>query len=821
MVTASWFLNATEARNNIVKDIAVHGEICALESQVLLAAQRGDYEVVVNTSPWTLPASTTPEIFEVDPATSVITIPSHGFVTGDVVNVSSTGILPPPLIAGCPYYVIVIDPDHIMLAANKANAMAGLGLNIDISLGVISVSVANHGSGYLTVPTVTPLGGNPATAATLQAYLDPAGGLYSVSMITNGSGFTDVPSVSVTPLGSGGAAGLATFTVVGMTVAGGGSYYNLNDIIYVSGGSGVQATARVTGVNGGSVTQISLASGGNYTALPSTINCVTTTTGSGSGCLLNLSMGIKSISVAAPGVNYVNQPLVNINGGGGSGATASVTLSAGGLGSFVVTNPGSGYTGQPTIDIVSGANGTVTAQLAATTVSVINVTNAGSTFTYTPSVTLESVGSGAAPSVVSMKAVGLVMDNPGLGYVPGDQLQISGGIGNGSCVIEVVTTNTAGNILTYVMVTPGSYTTLPVLISNNVIGGTGVGAEFSLLMGIDQITLLTSGSGYTTPPAVVFSGGGGQGAAAHTVLQADTVDSIVVTSPGSGFVSVPAVSITSGSGATAQAYIVPTTVSTAPIVSGGSGYTLAPQVQFVGGGGSGAAGYTVLTGDAVSNIVITDGGTGYTDPPQVIIDGNATAVAVLHATTLDRIEVTNPGENYTANPVVNIAAGDGAAVSVLAPTSISSVYVTNAGNSYTTDPVLDWTPGANQVGTVTLPLTKVNRSFSVRQVGVTTPGQGYQTAPGLVFSAPSVGGTTATATATIGSGSGIFSLTQYGISRDYYLVWKGLTPSSDLIVRPYDDRMNAVIKYFTDLGYTINREVNPATGNTMQWHILW
>jgi len=30
-----------------------------------------------------------------------------------------------------------------------------------------------------------------------------------------------------------------------------------------------------------------------------------------------------------------------------------------------------------------------------------------------------------------------------------------------------------------------------------------------------------------------------------------------------------------------------------------------------------------------------------------------------------------------------------------------------------------------------------------------------------------------------------------------------------------------VIKYFTDLGYTINRYTNPITGDTIAWSVKW
>jgi hypothetical protein len=65
------------------------------------------------------------------------------------------------------------------------------------------------------------------------------------------------------------------------------------------------------------------------------------------------------------------------------------------------------------------------------------------------------------------------------------------------------------------------------------------------------------------------------------------------------------------------------------------------------------------------------------------------------------------------------------------------------------------------------------------------------------------------------------TISLYPASKDYYAAWKGTTISNDLLTRPYVDRMDTVIAYFTDLGYVINRQTNPATGNTIQWSVKW
>lgn len=54
------------------------------------------------------------------------------------------------------------------------------------------------------------------------------------------------------------------------------------------------------------------------------------------------------------------------------------------------------------------------------------------------------------------------------------------------------------------------------------------------------------------------------------------------------------------------------------------------------------------------------------------------------------------------------------------------------------------------------------------------------------------------------------------ISATYANVWKGVV--SD---RAKEIQMAAVIKYFTDLGYSIERKMNSTTGTTFVWQVYW
>lgn len=57
-----------------------------------------------------------------------------------------------------------------------------------------------------------------------------------------------------------------------------------------------------------------------------------------------------------------------------------------------------------------------------------------------------------------------------------------------------------------------------------------------------------------------------------------------------------------------------------------------------------------------------------------------------------------------------------------------------------------------------------------------------------------------------------------GIStaREYFKAWQGSFPN-----RAKEQQMSTVIEYFINLGYQIDRRVNPTTGDTFRWLVYW
>lgn len=820
------FITALEARQNPFRERVVHEEGRSIESAVLSAVEDGLYECTVSDgTPMTQSTPIASPVMDLDPTTGTFFIPNHGFKQGDTVKVSSTQALPSPLVSTSYYYVIYVDPNHIKLAGSIQDALRERPIPLSITNGLTSIEVTNEGSGYLSPPVVSLSGGDPQTPGSAIAYLGKYGNVSSIAVISGGSGYTDVPSVNIVAQGAGAVVGTISFKIVQATVAVGGSNYRVGDTLVVSGGVGISASAVVTLVgNTGNVLTITLSSSGSYTTLPTMSGANTSVTpGGGIGCTVDLVAGISSVAVSTGGTGYTAEPKVTISGGSGFDAMATAIVTAGTVSGITVTNPGYGYLSAPTVTITSGSGATAIAILEPAPVGTITLTNnGGDTYTMIPNVTITSQGVGASAGQAYMRVVSATKVNSGVGYRAGDVVLIAGGAGSTGATIQVLSVGSIGEIVGYVLATGGLYRQIPVLENNSVMGGSGTAATFNLTMCLDSVDVANGGSGYETPPVVTVVSETGYGAHVVANIESGSVTSLDVIANGTAFEEIPSIQITGGSGAIAEARLAGTGVFTIDVTNGGSGYTQA-EVN-ISGDGINATATAQISGGSIINIIVDTAGSGYTYPPQVTITGDgysATAMANIIPTHIDYIEIMANGNGYTSAPVVTIE-GAATATSRLGETSVSRIDVTSGGEDYTSDPIVSIIPGANQVGSIISPSTSVTRGFSVDHIAIVTNGIGYTSAPNVSISAPQyLHGEAATATASIGIGAGTMTIALYPASKDYYAAWKGTTISNDAFTRPYVDRMDTVIAYFTDLGYVINRQTNPATGNTIQWAVKW
>ncbi len=148
------------------------------------------------------------------------------------------------------------------------------------------------------------------------------------------------------------------------------------------------------------------------------------------------------------------------------------------------------------------------------------------------------------------------------------------------------------------------------------------------------------------------------------------VDSVTITAGGSGYTSAPTVVIQGdGDGlAAGTATIASGAVTGVTITASGSGYSFA-FISFTGGGGSNATG-TVNLGDADSLPAL-----------QSAVEGAAVNG------TLDRVIVTNAGQDYAASDVQVTVEGDGSGAEASAYVNsatgaLTSIRVTNPGSGY-------------------------------------------------------------------------------------------------------------------------------------------
>lgn len=81
---------------------------------------------------------------------------------------------------------------------------------------------------------------------------------------------------------------------------------------------------------------------------------------------------VAAINVTAAGDSYTAAPTVSFSGGGGTGATATATISSGTVSALTITANGSGFTAAPTVSLTGGTAGT-TATVSATIMTALDV----------------------------------------------------------------------------------------------------------------------------------------------------------------------------------------------------------------------------------------------------------------------------------------------------------------------------------------------------------------------------------------------------------------------------------------------------------------
>jgi FtsP/CotA-like multicopper oxidase with cupredoxin domain len=291
-----------------------------------------------------------------------------------------------------------------------------VGSGVPAGQGLTGVAVTNGGSDYATAPQVFFTGGGgTGAAATASGILD------HVSINQPGTGYTSVPAVVFSGGGGTGAAATATVAngrVTGVMITDRGTGYTSAPAVSFTGGGGSGATASsaliittVTLTSPGSgytsLPDVSLLGGGGYGAMavatfaagtpydPAPLYNAFKKTATKRGVFevsqdaiiipqaayssaynatfpTDISQYVQlhdftktffygpiiRLTVKNGGSGYTSAPIVQITGGGGTGATAVATVSGGAVTGLAVTKPGTGYSSAPTITFTGGGGGT-------------------------------------------------------------------------------------------------------------------------------------------------------------------------------------------------------------------------------------------------------------------------------------------------------------------------------------------------------------------------------------------------------------------------------------------------------------------------------
>ena len=243
--------------------------------------------------------------------------------------------------------------------------------------------------------------------------------------------------------------------------------------------------------------------------------------------------GIDSIRVVDGGTGFIQTPIVQIIGGGGSGAQATAVLLGNSIEQIIVTNSGSGYTEAPTVLLLTSNPRPVelVARLQLTTVNKLVVTDKGQDY-RDPAIEISTHSSDTSTNATGTVAF----------------------YGNGG-VQSITFSSTDARGSSY-----GSGTT--VTIANSATGSGFVGSVATFANGkVDSITISVPGSGYETAFAkanIFYAGGSGAtGNIGRTIDGIGTFTGATVLSYGQGYLLAPTVDIVDQSGAGSGAIVEP------------------------------------------------------------------------------------------------------------------------------------------------------------------------------------------------------------------------------------------------------------------------
>ncbi len=165
--------------------------------------------------------------------------------------------------------------------------------------------------------------------------------------------------------------------------------------------------------------------------------------------LTQLTAMVRNIELKG-GSGY-SSPGISFSGGGGSGATAEATVSAGKILAISVTNPGSGYTANPTVTITGGSGAEAQAYVAGNLATLANFYG-GSSYSTGQNCNVRGAGGSGATCTVTASGgalTGCSSLTGGSGYHVGQLVLIEGGCSGqgGTAIVSSVTGGSVAQVV--------------------------------------------------------------------------------------------------------------------------------------------------------------------------------------------------------------------------------------------------------------------------------------------------------------------------------------------------------------------------------------
>ena len=410
---------------------------------------------------------------------------------------------------------------------------------------------------------------------------------------------------------------------------------------------------------------------------------------------------LSGLKVIDPGANY-DSPAVRISsptGLNGQQAVFSVTLDNGSLTKGNIITAGSGYTIAPNIEITDEWTTVTTAETLNS--DYLYVSPADMSHLYIADY-VEGQGIPAGTQITESDPPNnrVKIEGPNYsGLVSATSIPIA--TGTVTFTTQVTATSTpivaGAGIRAYVTGDLSKY------IEGYVISfiGTTLTAEIEVTEGVGTYTSWLISSAVSVRSGVPVRFYRGSGGRAITRLTPTGVDNIQLVSGGSGFIQTPIVQIIGGGGSGAQAVAVLSgnNIERITVTNPGSGYTEAPTVLLLTNNPNPVELRARLQLTSAASVIVTDKGQDYREPAISIItntsDNSSSAIGTLAFYGnggVQSITFSNQiarGLNYGAGTTVTIAnstTGSGfvGSVSVFANGKVNAVTITTPGSGYET-----------------------------------------------------------------------------------------------------------------------------------------